>query len=265
MKKLVLASCIIIASITMLTSCIGEGSNQVSNWWYGVVELDSKTMKPVIASNAFNPYKFYSPTLSSLDLYPGDPVLFSFTYDLSDETNTNYGTTGLITGALNAAPSVLDEWYCDGHMQDTTMLLPDEQPIAYAIDQQYGLDLFYLSTPKILFLNTSITQLTDQKMTWELYYDPELPVTEEQGRRVYSLFLRATLRIAGKNPTQNAVVSNAFDMRTFYNTVVQKEKNQGNKTFSFRINHINKINEDGTFEWTVSDIVQRDIPDDSAS
>ncbi|MDR1919690.1 MAG: hypothetical protein LBQ65_08610 [Tannerellaceae bacterium] len=249
MKKLSFVGLLSVCTL-LLTSCLEGGSNEQSRSGVpGIVRLDMKLMKMVIDAPDFYPFAFYASNMPT-DANDGDCILFGYSVNYSDAINANYQTTGLIEGNLTAF-SLLDQYPVQPAFIDTTQLLEKEQPIAYSVAANGG--WLYLSGK--LFLASEFKQKTEQKTNWLLYYHPDLPTQEIEGKKVYSLFLRATLQAEGKTPEISGSVINAFDAKRFFDAISNMEKSQGNKEAYFQINHISEIKEDSTFSWKQPEVL----------
>ena len=82
-------------------------------------------------------------------------------------------------------------------------------------------------------------------------YNPENLYTQEDGKRIYNLYLRAIARIEvgegeelPKGQQLNQV--NAFSVEEFYNMVSALEEEKGSNTFSIAINYASSFNKDTT-------------------
>jgi hypothetical protein len=213
----------------------------------GVVRFDTEKMKMVIDARDFLPYAFYAPWLASSSLSDGDCVLFGYNVDLGSKENADRETTKLIYGQITQEPSLVSQYPCDGYMLDTTQLLANEQSIAYAVDANWGVS--YVSGK--LFVCTDLVRLEDQRTGWVLYYDPDLKAeTEDQTKRIYSLFLRATITREGIQPTVSEAVINAFDAQSLFDQIELIEKNYENTSATpyLKFNYVNEI-KDSTLVW----------------
>jgi hypothetical protein len=250
MKKLFFAGLLSTCTLLM-TSCLEEGSNMQSrNGVPGIIQVD-KNMKTMIMSPDFYPYAFYDPSIEYMDFADGTCVLFGYTVDFNETSNADYQTTGVIQGSLSGGIASLDQYPCYASMElDTSALIPNEQPVAYALST-IGITNYFLNK---FFLSSDLTMDSDQKTFWHLYYDPNLPTKEVDGKTAYSLFLRAEVTMPGVKPVINGYATNVFDTQRFIETITNIEKMKGNSTAYFLINHINEIKSDSTFTWAQSDV-----------
>ncbi|MDR2811097.1 MAG: hypothetical protein LBB84_11190 [Tannerellaceae bacterium] len=258
MKKLFFAGLLSVCALGLI-SCLEGGSNMQSRSGVpGIVQFD-KNMRMVIMSPDFYPYPFYDPSIAALELDPGDCIFFGYAVDFNDENNINYQTTGYIQGTLSGQPIVVDEYPCNSYLEkDTSALIPNEQAVAYATSSN-GYSIFFLDK---LFLSSDVTMDTDQKTWWYLYHDSTLPVKEVDGKRVYTLFLRAEITYPGKKPVINGYTTNVFDTKRFVDTIMSLEKAEGNSTAYFQILHINEIKDDSTYTWAQSEIIPINIAEE---
>lgn len=265
MKKHVLGG-LLTACVLALTSCLGDGGSNTRTLSNipGVVRFDTKSMKMMVDAAEALPLGLYSPDVETRGFDDGDCVLISFSVDFNSAENVDAQTTGYLNIALSSI-SPIDQFPCDSYMRDTSVLLNNktEQAISYAIDSYFA----YRLVNDKLFLFSDVDQLTDQKNNWILYYDPKLEAEEDsQGKRIYSLFLRAQIRVEGTKPNNPEVVLNAFNAGHFFEQVNTKELSAGSKTAYIKINHINKITrteQDTTFTWISSELIPISIVEDN--
>jgi hypothetical protein len=259
MKKLFLGGFLPLC-VFMLSSCLEGGSNERSQSGIpGIIRFDTKIMRTVISAPEFGSFYFYDPQLETLGFVDGDCVLFGYTVDFSAEINSNYQNTGIIQGTVSSI-GIIDQYPCHSSLvHDTAMLIENERPIAYAVSTNgYS---FYFSDK--LFLTSDFSQNTDQKTSWLLYYDGELPTKTVEGKTVYTLFLRAVMTDSDKAPIINTSVINVFNAGFFFDEIMHIEKNQGNTDVYFQIQHIRDIKTDGAFTWEHSDVLSISIPDET--
>jgi hypothetical protein len=258
MKKFLIGG-LLSACTLLVTSCLEGGSNEVSNSGVpGVVRFDMKTMKTVIDSPEFYPFAFYDSNMEKnvqlSELKEDDCILFGYRVNFSDEVNANYQTAGIVNGTLTSI-ALLTKYYVQPTIGDTSALLEKEQPIAYAVANTGG----YLYLSKKLFLLSNFQQKDEQVTDWILCFDSSLPTKMINGRKVYSLFLRARILSEGKLTGADSVI-NAFEAGNFFEQIMFIEDAEGQSEVYFQINHINDIKEDGSFTWTTSEVLSLAIP-----
>jgi hypothetical protein len=254
MKNLLFCGCIAACTL-MLSSCLETGTqNYTGSNIPGVIRFDIKNMKTVIDANYFYPFGFYDPKIETMGFTEGDCIMFDYSVNLESQENANYQANGVIHGTL-AGLSPVDLYYCSASMTDTTTLLDKEQPIAYAMDANMGWSV----VANKLFLFSDFKYFTDQKTEWSMSYRPELIAEDDgYGKHVYSLFLRAALRVEGKAPELTTVVANAFDIGRFIEIITAQEKRAGSTAAYIKINYIKEIKSEAPV-WTASELIQYPI------
>ncbi|MDR2496350.1 MAG: hypothetical protein LBD21_04405 [Tannerellaceae bacterium] len=224
----------------------------------GVIKLDAKSGKMLIDAPYFAPYGFYAAGLSGSGFFPDDCVLFSFSVDLGDPENADVATKEYYTGTIAEVASV-DKYNCLGYKLDTTVLLDNEQKIAYAVDANYGSNGGYaILISNKLFLFSDITMMSDQQNQWILYCDASNlePVKDSStGLNAYMFYLRSTLSREGKAPEKNNIVVNAFEMGNILDLIQNREKQGSQSEAILRINFVKDIKDEGeTLVWDKSDL-----------
>lgn len=249
MKKRGFLGMVVACALLLLTSCLGDSNNQQTLSSIPGVISTSKDYKTIIKTAAGA--AIYSPSLETAGYLPGQCVLASFTIDFDAAENANAASNGYYYATMNAVPTNVDRWYANPIMGDTTKLLDKEQAVTSPIDTRYG--AAYLEG--MLFLFSDFTHLTKQESNWYLSYDGNQTAVEENGKRIYSVFLRAAIKTEGQTPSLNSVVVNAFDAKTMIDGFNTKEKDLGNKEYYIKINYIKEIDaKDPTkFTWTSTD------------
>lgn len=241
----------VIAAVTMLTSCLGEGS-----------QTSTDSMVPGIFRYEKSRFMLETPLgyiySSALDSYignysPGDCVTFTCTIDYKLAENKNYATTGYYVASIADVAPVFAGYVEE--RTDTTQLKTNEFALldgAYLLgNSQYPYMFAYMSGTMILY--QAFESLTEQKNFWEISIDPaQEPVVASNSAeygRVYTVFVRGSISSAGKTPKSNAVVANAFDVKRQIDLIKAREEAEGKDGFQLRICYIDKINTDGTFTW----------------
>ncbi|GAB6395442.1 MAG: hypothetical protein MdMp024_1754 [Bacteroidales bacterium] len=245
-------------TLLALNSCLKGGKNEQSRSGVpGIIRLDMDNLVWVIDAPDFLPYGFYAPGIESLGFEEGDCLLFTYTVDLSSAENANYQSTGIIQGTFSS-PVRVEKFSCYPYMNisDTAKLMDNENPIAAAIDPSYGCTYF----SKTLFLFSQYEQLSKEETEWHLYYPPNMEAVEEDGKRVYSLFLRATVATEGTTPKTTETVVNAFDAYNFFRSINNMEAS--NQEVYIKFNYIKEIKEDSTFTWAASSLISYIVPEE---
>ncbi|MDR2498594.1 MAG: hypothetical protein LBD28_04055 [Tannerellaceae bacterium] len=258
MKNLLLSGCFA-ASLIVLTSCLGGGSEiHTASGMPGVIRMDAKSGKMLIDAPYFAPYGFYAAGLSNSGFFPDDCILFSFSVDLGDPENADVATKEYYTGSL-ADIAIVDQYSCLGSMMDSTVLLNNEQKVAYAVDANYGSNGGYaIIISNKLFLFSDMTMMSGQQNQWVLYCDASNlePIKDSStSLNVYSFYLRSILSVPGKAPETNSIVVNAFEMGSVLNMIQNREKQGSQSEAILRINFVKDIKDEGeTLVWDKSDL-----------
>ncbi|WP_102408139.1 hypothetical protein [Parabacteroides bouchesdurhonensis] len=261
MKKRGILGIAAASALLLLTSCLGDSNNeQTLSAIPGVVSV-SKDYKTIVETAAG--VNIYSPNLDLAGYTSGDCVLASFTINFDDAQNANAATNGYYYVALNATPEKVDKWYVNPTIGDTTKLMDKEQPVASPIDTRYG--GAYLKG--ILFLYSDFSFLNKQETRWTLSYDANQVPTTENGKQIYSIFLRASVITEGSAPTKSEVVVNAFEAKTMIDLFNSQQKSLGNKEYYVTINYVKEINKDDPtkFTWASTDptLMKFTVPTDN--
>lgn len=239
MKNCRLLGGVAAAALLLLTSCLGDNNSTASlNMVPGVVRFDMTSLKILVDSKAG--------TISAKEFEKyseNDCLIVNFSYDSQNQVSDKYTTV-----TLNGEPAKVDKGQTFRSMTDTTVLKTDEVPLITSVEKSFGQIFAYLNG--FLFLPSGIKAPTDQKTTWELSYDPKVPAVEINGKRVYSLFLRATIRTAGEDDVKEILSANAFEAKHFFETVNAIEQGKSSDRYSIQIYYINKINEKDRKEFT---------------
>ncbi|MDR2232299.1 MAG: hypothetical protein LBE56_04145 [Tannerella sp.] len=243
-------------SAFMLTSCMeGEQGNRESGQLFGVVRFDEKSLKNVLDVSGFE--SFYSSLFTNEIEGNCFLVNYELDYDLPENSFESISTNGYITVQIADRISV-PSFSLFSTVQDTATVLTSEVPIIESIyDITYSYN-FYIKG--MFFLISTLEAPSDQRMNWILSYDPEQLTTEENGFRYYDLFLRSTIRVEGEETAVPTAFANGFDMKSYLEMVVDREKSLGStsaSTFRLRIHFPSAISEDGKLTWKYQDT--RDI------
>lgn len=260
MKKKVFYNVPLIAAfVMMLTSCLGDGDNKYSlSYQPGVMRYDMQSFH-----NVMDVYggtgTIYNPLFDDATKFDSDGcymVSFSLDYGIPENSNANVAANGYYTVDLTANAIKVSSSYGVPYVTDTTKLLANEQPISHP----YGGGFAYQSG--YLFLVSYITQLTDQKTTWELSYDESLESMVVDGdQHIYDLYLRANIVQEGTTPSVDANVPNAYQIESFMDRINSKELAAGKSSYYLRVNYISAI-KDSIATWKQSDLIQSYVVDE---
>ncbi|MEG1748551.1 MAG: hypothetical protein RRZ65_05145 [Tannerellaceae bacterium] len=249
MKKCVLGMAVAAAGLVLLTSCLGSSNNEFTTTSPGVVTLDSKTARMIVQTRVGGIYAKGFETYNE-----GDCVVVNFTVNQDSPENAEASKTGYYFSTLNVAPVEVSQYAINQHQADTSKLLVGEKPIIQAMTP--NLVNTYLSyIEKRLFLPVAYNGISDESLAWDLSYDRQnMKAEEENGKRVYSLFLRRRVVKEGTKKAEDKAELLAFRIGNFIDQVNSLEKAASSKEFYVKINYIDKINEkDSTYTWAKMD------------
>lgn len=249
MKKLFFGSLLIIGAILM-TSCLGEGSNQQSGVSYGVVDLSSTTFKKIIQTS-WGPV--YSPEVAnSSDISIGDCCQFAFTLDgdIVENSSESIAANGYYTITVSQYADI-PKSYAESYLEDTSAIAENELTVT-SIDMT-NTGFIATSDAKYLFLCTYHDGFsTEQEQTLTLSYDYNQEPELVNGDNVYNLYLRVKKDEDGKSLTSTVALVNAFDLYSFLYSI----KAKGEDSAKFKINYIYSLNDDKTVAtWKSSDVI----------
>lgn len=260
MKKLkVLGLAAAAAGMVLLTSCL-DGNNSYSLSNFAVVDFSSKAMRNLVYPSG--DYPLYIASISNdAALEQGSCIFLNYTVDKDAAENANLGTAGFYT-ATSGGYSIIEQARMDMYEPDTAEVRPHE--LAFTDAQVFG----YVETDqaKKLFVGANhAVVLTDQKNAFTLTCDANQEVETVDGKRVYTMFLRAVKLQDGKAPTLSGAEYRAFDAAYFYSMAKQKEEGNGKDMINFRIKYVKEFNSDTTAvkTWGESQIVSLAIPKES--
>ncbi len=240
---------LMMTAVTLLTSCLGDSDNTVTQTLPGVFRYhNGRTVVETIMG------KLYSPELETkyIGYSEGDCCIINFEYNSSAPENENEAANGysyVSNIAIGAVPA--------GDVSfttDTATMLPKEIAL---LEGGYNMAYYgyfaYLSGSMIL--TSTYNQLTDQKTRFELFFDPAqtpTPATDQYGKG-YSIYLRATVVSDGKTPSTEVMVPYGYNIKYFIDTIYARE--QGNEIFHLKLYYVSKINSDNTLVWSAEDVI----------
>ncbi len=243
-----------VASIMVLTSCLEGGSNSRTGTTVGVVRFDSKTMKNVL-DNPVGYGPFYSPSFSTVNEGACIIAAYELNLDAAENASSVVKKNGYYTvNVTNKAE--LDKYtimrFSDTGAPDTAKIMEKEVPLLNPNYQVSG----YVNG--CLFVSHTLKQPVDQKNYWFLSYDAEHRMKEENGVRIYDVFLRAKVKTAGTKSEQNVSVLNAYYVKDYIESAAREEKGKGNSAFYLRFNYVSSV-KDSVLTWSKGEKVQMPV------
>jgi hypothetical protein len=233
-----------ITAATMFTSCLEGGKNTYSDSTIGIIRFDTKTFKSVL--DIPGQTSFYSPAFDSMLDGACCYVVYEIDMNAPENTQEVLQANGYYTVTVSYKEEI-DKYSMQAVMTDTTKLLTDETAIS---NPNYS-TLGYLNG--VLFLVHQLKKPSDQRTVWSLSYDPQNMSQDDNGRHVYHVYLRSTIRIAGTKSPEDSGEPCAYEMKNFMETAAQNEKNAGSTLFYIRFHYVSEIKDD-VLTWNYSDI-----------
>lgn len=214
-----------------LTSCMGDGANEITYNRLGVVQ--TQPWKCIFTSDG---YMISSSDFDSRqDVKEGDCCLVDYRTNFSEELGN-----GVYQAKILKYDSIIG-WPLFPTLIDTALVLDGEQTITIQAGRTT-----YIQGHLFLFTQHN-AHLTNQKDNFNLSYDPKQVVeADENGKRIYELFLRVT-KEGGEEPGQSSLVlPNAFSIQKFIEEAGAAEKEVGQSELLFKVNYTQRFNEDTT-------------------
>jgi hypothetical protein len=254
MKKFSLFLVVALFCAIGLTSCL-EGENKSQG--YGIGVLDYSYTTPVMKTMYDN---FYGPELVSLiaqgTIELGGCYYFQYTidYDLPENSKEMVELNGYYTVSI-APLAEAERFYPTSYLTDTLTVLTNELPVTDILLSEGGL---FGYAENYLFVTHSVNHEKDLDVQWDMSYeDNDNVMTEENGKRQYNLFVRATSKTArdGSKATMEYPYFNAYYLRNFLETAARTEKDRlgasynTSSTFTVKFNYVSGINEDSEITW----------------
>lgn len=254
MKKFLLGGLLTVCTLLM-TSCLGEGSNQSTGYAFGIVEYSQKAGGYVF--NVGDTYPFYSAEMATnSSIYPGDCCYFYYEYDADIPANADVATTGYVTVTMSPSYyTTITDYYVNSGVIDTATYIPSPSELPIVKIEPLSSGYIWSIIDNYLFLPTYHEGLTGAKQTYSLTFDSEQTPETSTGENVYNLYLSTTLTSAGTSPTVNEIKVNAFNISPVVNSVGQLEKAAGKSYFKFKINYVSSLTDDNSkATWASSDV-----------
>ncbi|MDR2040784.1 MAG: hypothetical protein LBP98_00500 [Tannerella sp.] len=232
-----------ITSMTLFTSCLEGGRNTVSDTTIGIVRFDTKTFRNVLDVYGGT---FYAPQFETMQEGACCIVVYELDFNAPENDATLLQANGYYTVTISYKEDI-DKYTLSSIVTDTTTVLTDETAV---MDPTYNL-LAYLKG--VLFMAHQLKKGSDQRDLWHLSYDPQATITEESGRQIYNVYLRATVRVSSIKTQEDGYDLCAYDMKYFLESAAQNAKNAGSSVFNIRFNYVSEIGEE-TLAWKYKDI-----------
>lgn len=223
-------------------SCLDDGGNQIKlDSQPAVVKLDLDGKKFLILKGGDS---VYAESLdNNADFAAGDCGLADFELDFSDGSkvqSTDSAANYYIASSLRFTELVKHPLYPE--LSDTSLVDPTEMVITNIHDKTVLLE-------NNLFLFTDHTIQIGLKEV-DFSYDKESkPTVEEDGKRVYDIYMRISGDTIG---TQKEIKYNVLALDSLIHYQGAVEQAVGKDTLNFRINYLSAIKSDSTPFWKTS-------------
>ena len=246
MKKLkVLGVAAAAVGMISLTSCLGDGKNTSTVYGLGVVEFSMDAFGNVVTDDYGT--VAYSPAFAGLNA--GDYVVYTGMIDYDTQTSNKYMTVDVEQNGF----ARLSRWYSDPMQGDMKTPLPNEALVTEALFAQIYANLgtssgaFIHSANQNVFIQTAYKDIpNDRKFSYQLFYDADMETVGVDGRKVYDLYLRATVSDPGENVEANYSYTDVFDLNQFLSRATQIARSKGDERIYIRLNYANSFNADTT-------------------
>jgi hypothetical protein len=231
-------------AVMSFTSCL-EGENKSSGVYVGILDYN-RGMTPVIKT--LSGY-FYGPELNSYitsgKMNIGEGWLVQITYEegLPENSLEMLEINGYYTASV--VPYVqADKYYAAPYLTDTSEVMTSELPVSDALysDGAFGIAEGYL------FITHVINHEKGGKLKWDMSYDSDNMVTEENGLRYYNLYVRAVK--SGSDDDENTSTTdqayfNMYLLRDFFDRAARDAKDKAgiNASFTVKFNYVSEIKE----------------------
>lgn len=261
MKKFTYYVAAALSAVTMMTSCLGESTNQTDLTISGIVFANAQAgLKTMIdAGSAY----IYIPNLSSAGNFAENSCIgASIHIDYNSAENANWGSTGYLTASLNDTPIAIDQWRATPitSATDTAGVLEDEIPLTYVFQQSSYSN--YVRGWMIFSSGAKIS--SKQNVEWSIKYPSDLQVQEVNGKRCYNFYIRATASGDNNGATGQSVI-NAWYVENAVKRINQIEEAAGNQSYYLKLNYVSSIDsETGKPTWNY-DTAQMNVTSSSSN
>lgn len=219
--------------LLMLSSCLGDGSTQITVGWQEAVYQVRPARGLVLKDGRL----IYSQQINSLSADGGDCFLVQYEFDSASPELTKKDSLAV---NLIEQPITIPLWTTEKTVISDT-ILTDEQYISTVRPRTA-----YIKGR--LFLWSEIKEPESQVDSLVMSYNPNQLYTEEDGYRTYNLYLRAVNQSveAGDTIPATVVHTDAFDIEEFFNSAKAIEEQKNATEFTIAVNYASGHNKDTT-------------------
>ncbi|MDR0699934.1 MAG: hypothetical protein LBG28_12100 [Tannerella sp.] len=244
MKKLTLFLLITLVAVVSFTSCL-EGDNTSTTYSVGVLDYSRNYTTPVMKTLSGD---FYGPELNALitsgNMEVGECWYFQITYnsDLPENSPEMVEINGYYTVSIYPIAKA-DKYYAAPYLTDTSEVMTNELPVSEIL---YNNALVGYAEG-YLFITHVVNHEADLRLDWNISYDSDDMITEENGVRNYNLFIRAVKSTTGDDGKSGTNQShfNAYQLKDFLDKAARNERDEAgiNATITIKFNYVSEIKE----------------------
>lgn len=237
----------------LLTSCLGDTHTRIT---MGVQEavyqsLSSKGFR--VSDGRF----LYGSNLG-VTADDGDCFLIEYSFDAADSDLKGSDSLAI---EMEAQPVEVSLWSLSEEMTDTLAVLDGEVLTKSLLGRKA-----YIAGR--LFLWSNHSEVSGQQDSFMISYDPENMCREEDGKRIYNLYLRAVKTASASDEestsTETVLKTNAFDIEAFFLKAKEREIAMGETELTLGIRYASAYNKDTTeCVWSTAETMTVAIADDA--
>ncbi len=236
MKKLSFLAAALASAMSLFTSCLGDGDNEIEVLATGIVFMNDKAgfKQMVDIGSAY----LYIPQLMTAGEYSdGDCVGVGVHVNYDGPENADYMTNGYLTASLTSHFEIAT--YYPNYSMDTASVLPNEIPMVSAFQPS---QLNNYVRGRLIFPST-IKAGSKQTLDFEVMYPMDVQPEEKNGKRYYNLYLRATAT-GDDTGASNVSIVNAYYLKEMIDRANEIEKAAGKETYYLKFNFVREIKDD---------------------
>jgi hypothetical protein len=234
-------------TVVSFTSCL-ESNNTMTAYYVGILDYSRNYTTPVMKTVYGD---FYGPELNSLinsgDMDFGEGWYFQIIYDrdLPENSLEMVEINGYNTVSIYPMAKAV-KYYATPYLTDTSEVMTNELPVSEIL--YYGYDALSGYAEGYLFLTHLVNHEAGSKLNWDISYDSNDMITEENGVRNYNLFIRAVKSVGGDDEKSgtNQYHFNTYQLRDFFDRAARNERDEvgiNATSFTIKFNYVSEIKE----------------------
>lgn len=229
----------------LLTSCLGDTNTRIT---MGVQEAVYRSLSSggfLVSDGRF----LYGSNLG-VTADDGDCFLIEYSFDAADSELKGSDSLSI---EMEAQPVEVSLWHSDEELTDTLAVLDGEVLTKSLLGRKA-----YIAGR--LFLWSNHSEVSGQQDSFMISYDPANMYTEEDGKRIYTLYLRAVKKASESDEestsTETVLRTNAFDIEEFFLGAKERETARGETELNLAIRYVSAYNKDTTeCVWSTADLM----------